>query len=65
MTIHLMGGNSFNIDGVCNELGEVKGYKNLYIQDASLLPTSLGVNPQGTIMGLVVRNMEKFTNETI
>lgn len=65
MTIHLMGGNSFNIDGICNEFGEVKGYKNLYIQDASLLPTSLGVNPQGTIMALVARNMEKFTNEAI
>lgn len=65
MTIHLMGGNSFNIDGICNEFGEVRGYNNLYIQDASLLPTSLGVNPQGTIMALVARNMEKFINEEI
>ena len=65
MTIHLMGGNSFNIDGICNEFGEVRGYNNLYIQDASLIPTSLGVNPQGTIMALVARNMEKFINEEI
>lgn len=65
MTIHLMGGNSFNIEGICNEFGEVIGYNNLFIQDASLLPTSLGVNPQGTIMALVARNMERFINEEL
>ena len=67
MTIHLMGGNAFSKDGqgVCDEFGRVIGYENLFVQDASLIPTSLGVNPQGTIMALVTRNMEKFVNEAI
>ena len=67
MTIHLMGGNSFakNSIGVCDQFGRVKGHENLFVQDASLIPTSLGVNPQGTIMALVTRNMEMLLDEFI
>jgi choline dehydrogenase-like flavoprotein len=32
--------------------GERHGVRGLYIMDGSLLPTSLGVNPQETIMAV-------------
>jgi choline dehydrogenase-like flavoprotein len=35
---------------VCDPSGAVRGMKNLYIADASLLPTSVGVNPMMTII---------------
>jgi len=39
-------------DGVVDGSGEVFGVKNLYVADGSVVPTSLGVNPQVTIMTL-------------
>ena len=38
--------------------GERHGVRGLYICDGSLFPTSLGVNPQETIMALATRNAE-------
>ncbi len=38
--------------------GKVRGAENLYVNDASMLPTSPGVNPQGPLMALALRNME-------
>jgi len=40
--------------------GRVHDYANLFLNDASLLPDSPGVNPQGTIMGLALRNVRHF-----
>jgi choline dehydrogenase-like flavoprotein len=37
---------------VCDGHGKVHGVEGLYISDASALPTTLGVNPQHTIMAL-------------
>ena len=63
MTIHLfsscpMGENK----KLCatNSFGKVHGENNIYINDASLLPTALGVNPQGSIMAFAKRNIEHF-----
>ena len=63
MTIHLfsscpMGENK----KVCatDSFGKVFGFSGLYINDASLLCTAPGVNPQGTIMALASRNMQHF-----
>ncbi|MBI2121745.1 MAG: GMC family oxidoreductase [Candidatus Sungbacteria bacterium] len=39
--------------------GKLRGFDNIYVNDASMLPTSPGVNPQGPIMALALRNMEK------
>jgi choline dehydrogenase-like flavoprotein len=39
-----------------DSFGAVHGFDNLYINDASMLPDSPGVNPQGTIMALARRN---------
>lgn len=52
---HLFGGcvmGSSPSRSVCDGRGRVHGYQNLFIADASAIPTNLGVNPQHTIMGL-------------
>ncbi|MDB4920083.1 GMC family oxidoreductase N-terminal domain-containing protein [Mucilaginibacter sp.] len=54
-TGHPQGGNVMSNDpktGVVNENFKVFGYDNLFVCDASVFPTSLGVNPQVTVMAL-------------
>jgi choline dehydrogenase-like flavoprotein len=43
-----------------NSFGKVHNFENLYINDASLLCTAPGVNPQGTIMAISRRNVLQF-----
>ncbi len=43
-----------------DSFGRVHGCENLYINDASLLCTAPGVNPQGTIMAIARRNTLHF-----
>jgi glycine/D-amino acid oxidase-like deaminating enzyme len=47
---HPQGGNA--IGTVVDEDFRVRGFKNLYLCDASVFPTSLHVNPQLTVMGM-------------
>ena len=35
-------------------------WENLHVNDASMLPDSPGVNPQGTVMALARRNALRF-----
>jgi choline dehydrogenase-like flavoprotein len=52
---HLFGGCAMSADprqGVVDEHGKVHGVDGLYVVDASAIPTTIGVNPQHTIMGL-------------
>jgi len=54
-TGHPQGGNIISSSpqtGVVNPEFKAFGYNNLYVCDASVFPTSLGVNPQLTVMGL-------------
>ena len=54
-TGHPQGGNAMSRDprkGVVGPDFRVHGYENLYVADASVIPTSLTVNPQLTVMGL-------------
>jgi choline dehydrogenase-like flavoprotein len=54
-TGHPQGGNAMSRDprkGVVGPDFRVHGYDNLYIADASVIPTSLTVNPQLTVMSL-------------
>ncbi|OGU75254.1 MAG: hypothetical protein A2V93_00925 [Ignavibacteria bacterium RBG_16_34_14] len=54
-TGHPQGGNILSGSeekGVVNPEFKVFGFNNLYICDASVFPTSIGVNPQLTVMGL-------------
>ena len=67
MTVHLfsscpMGENKSKC--AVDSFGQVHGFKNLFIGDASLLCTSPGVNPQGTIMALARRNAAHFLAQT-
>ncbi len=43
--------------------GRVYNMENLYINDASLLPDSPGVNPQGSVMVFARRNAQHFAEE--
>ena len=52
---HLFGGCPMSADprqGVVDERGKVHGHEGLYVADASAIPTTIGVNPQHTIMAL-------------
>ena len=52
---HLFGGTVMDRDpakGVCDARGRVHGYEGLVVADASVIPSTLGVNPQHTIMAL-------------
>ena len=46
-----------------NSFGQVFGYSNLYVNDASMLPSSPGVNPQGSVMAFARRNAHHFVEE--
>ena len=54
---HPMGTARMGVDhlGVVDGVGRVRGTERLVVADASVLPTSLGVNPQVTIMALATR----------
>ena len=54
-TAHLMGTcrmDGRESQGVVDGSGAVYGIKGLYIADASVMPSTIGVNPQVTIMAL-------------
>jgi choline dehydrogenase-like flavoprotein len=63
MTIHLFSSCPMGEDReqcATDSFGRVHGFKNLFVNDASLLCTAPGVNPQGSIMALARRNALKF-----
>jgi choline dehydrogenase-like flavoprotein len=43
--------------------GLVKSLSNVRVNDASLLPDAPGVNPQGSIMAIALRNARRFVEE--
>jgi len=66
MTIHLFSSCPMGEDtskAATDSFGRVHGFSNLYVNDASLLCTAPGVNPQGTIMALARRNVLHFLGE--
>ncbi|MEM9196139.1 MAG: GMC family oxidoreductase, partial [Myxococcota bacterium] len=55
---HPMGSCRMGTDrshSVCDQDGRVWDMEDLYLADGSVVPTSLGVNPQLTIMALATR----------
>jgi choline dehydrogenase-like flavoprotein len=63
MTIHAFSscamGENKNLCAV-DSFGKLHDFKNVYINDASILPNSPGVNPQGPLMAIALRNLEKY-----
>lgn len=40
--------------------GRLRGFENVRVGDASVIPDAPGVNPQGTVMALALRNVRHF-----
>ena len=65
-TVHLMGTARMNDDprrGVVDSFGAFHGVPGLFVADASLFPTPIGVNPMETIMALVTRNAQRLIEQ--
>jgi choline dehydrogenase-like flavoprotein len=62
MTIHLFSSCPMGESAQCavDSFGRVHGHENLFVNDASILCTAPGVNPQGTVMALARRNALHF-----
>ncbi len=65
--VHLLGGINFGEkkENLFDSFGECKinKYKNLFVNDSSLISENLLKNPQGTIMSLAQRNIDHFIKE--
>jgi len=63
MSVHLFSSCPMGEDKeicVTNSYGKVHGEENLYVSDASILPSAMGVNPQGSLMAFAHRNIDKI-----
>lgn len=63
MTVHLCSTVPMGeVPGRCgaDSFGRVHGQRNVYVNDASLLPTAPGVNPQASVMAFAIRNARRF-----
>ncbi|MEZ4310926.1 MAG: GMC family oxidoreductase [Polyangiaceae bacterium] len=62
---HLFGGCPMSADpaqGVVDDSGKVHGAEALYVADAAAIPTTIGVNPQHTIMALASTWAERLVS---
>ena len=63
MTVHIMGTARMArspADGATDAAGAIFGVRGLVVADASVLPSSIGVNPQETIVAMTLRNCERW-----
>jgi choline dehydrogenase-like flavoprotein len=63
ITVHGQGGCGMHEDpehGVTDLNGEVHGCRGLFVIDAALFPSPVGVNPSATILAVAERNIETF-----
>jgi choline dehydrogenase-like flavoprotein len=67
ITVHNQGGCGMTDDdlGVTTPTGAVRGAKGLYISDASVFPTSVGVNPSATILAIAEKNALAFIQKEL
>lgn len=66
MTVHLCSTIPMGeVAGRCgaDSRGRVHGTSNVFVNDASLLPTAPGVNPQASVMAFAIRNARRFAAE--
>jgi choline dehydrogenase-like flavoprotein len=66
MTVHLCSTVPFGEGdrAAADSYGLVRGTRNVHVNDASLLPDAPGVNPQGAVMAVAVRNARHFVETT-
>ncbi len=66
MTVHLCSTVPFGEGprSAADSFGLVRGTSNVRVNDASLLPTAPGVNPQGSVMAIAIRNARRFIETT-
>lgn len=65
MASHLFGTAVAGLDSATSVVGpdlQCHDVRDLYVMDASVFPTNLGVNPQHSIMALVYRASERLAN---
>lgn len=65
LTVHVMGTAQMGSDthtSVVGPYGEFHNVQGLFVADASVFPTSIGVNPQVTIMALATRTADHIAN---
>ena len=60
---HPMGTARLGATGVVDGFGRVRAAERLVVPDASVFPTSLGVNPQVTIMAFATRAARRMADE--
>jgi choline dehydrogenase-like flavoprotein len=63
MTVHVMGTARMAADpsrGATDASGALHGIAGLVVADACVLPSSIGVNPQETIVAMALRNAERW-----
>ena len=63
MTVHIMGTARMAADsarGATDPSGRVHDVDGLVVADASVLPSSIGVNPQETIVAMALRNADRW-----
>lgn len=66
MTVHVMGScpmGTGETESVVGLDGRVFGFENIFITDASILPTNIGESPQGTIMAFAYKIIEEHLKE--
>lgn len=66
MTVHIMGTARMATDparGAVDASGRVWNAPGLVVADASALPSSIGVNPQETIVAMALRNAARWADE--
>ncbi len=68
ITVHGQGGCAMSVsprDGVTDVFGQVHGMKGLYVMDAAIFPSPVGVNPSATILAIAERNIEHYIREHV
>jgi choline dehydrogenase-like flavoprotein len=66
MTVHIMGTARMARDserGGTDASGRVHGLAGLVVADASALPSSVGVNPQESIVAMALRNADRWIDD--
>jgi choline dehydrogenase-like flavoprotein len=64
LSVHAMSSCAMGIkdNSVCSLDGRVRGLKNLYVCDASILPSNIGESPQETIMAFSHLIVDRYLN---